>query len=72
MMQTIKFLILKPSPLHILNTLGPKYSPQYPLYKILIEIAEIKFLRYAIGRIVRDNMSYQIWVELNNYYLIET
>ena len=33
MVQTMKFLIVKPSPLPILISLGPKYSPQDPVFK---------------------------------------
>ena len=33
MMQTMNFLIVKPSPFPILISLGPKYSPQDPVLK---------------------------------------
>ena len=33
MVQTMKFLIVEPSPLLILIPLGPKYSPQDPVFK---------------------------------------
>ena len=33
MVQTMKLLIVEPSPLPILIPLGPKYSPQDPVFK---------------------------------------
>ena len=33
MVQTMKFLIVEPSPLPILIPLGPKYSPLDPVFK---------------------------------------
>ena len=33
MVQTMNFLIVEPSPLPVLYALGPKYSPQDPVFK---------------------------------------
>ena len=50
--QTMKFLIVEPSPLPILIPLGPKYSPHDPVFKYPIKFAIVKYSNCIVFRVL--------------------
>ena len=56
----MKFLIVEPSPLPIIIPLGPKYSPQDPVFKYPIIIIIIIHLDVEHGRYNRKSVMHAL------------